>query len=103
MATYKGRFLDWFVCIRPAKFDDYDDVMRIDDNIYGGADYLLYDYHDLLANRTANPYELKGKRDTGGKGTLKKKIGPKYQNGSLGIRSPVKKGRATAGNENPPV
>ena len=49
--------------MRRATLTDYDDVMQIDEDIYGGTDYLPSTYHEMVDEPTAHCFiaELDGK------------------------------------------
>jgi len=43
-----------YVCL--VTHDDCDDVMKIDTNIYNGADTLPFCYHEIVDDPLSNPY-----------------------------------------------
>ena len=56
MAVYAGIFNGRKVCVRRAMHTDYDDVMRIDTDVYAGLDYLPVTYHESLTDPAARAY-----------------------------------------------
>ena len=61
--VYEGTFRNTPFIVRLATHQDYDDVVKIDENVYGGADYLPWTYHATIDERTAHCFiaELDGK------------------------------------------
>ena len=49
------------VIVREARFDDYDDVMVISGDIYGGNDYLHCLYSIFLQDKNSNAFVLTSK------------------------------------------
>jgi len=48
--VHKGSFMNTPFRVRLATHADYDDVIKIDENVAGGGDYLPSSYHDMMEN-----------------------------------------------------
>ena len=61
--VYEGCFQSRTLVVRWATHEDYDDVMKIEQNGYGGGDYLPSSYHLMVDEPTAHCFiaELDGK------------------------------------------
>ena len=51
------------IVVRRARWDDYEDVMNIDRNVYNGLDYLPTMYHKMVQDPTVDCFllEMDGK------------------------------------------
>jgi len=48
----RGRCLNASFCLRRATHEDYEAVIKIDDNVYLGGDYLPSSYHEMIDTPT---------------------------------------------------
>ena len=53
---YTGEFNDRTLCIRRATPADYDDIIRINDDVYAGIDYVPYTYHETMGDPAAHSF-----------------------------------------------